>query len=54
MRELFYKPLFLHCICHTLGVIPAQAGIQGNTHRCPWPWIPAFAGMTVVGGVGVR
>jgi len=31
---------------HTLGVIPAKAGIQGNTHRRPWPWIPACAGMT--------
>jgi hypothetical protein len=26
-------------------VIPAKAGIQGN-ERDPWPWIPAFAGMT--------
>jgi hypothetical protein len=26
-------------------VIPAKAGIQGNK-RIPWPWIPAFAGLT--------
>ena len=38
------------------GVIPAQAGIQGNAHwgRFPWPWIPACAGMTAVGGQGLR
>jgi hypothetical protein len=27
-------------------VIPAQAGIQGFTHKCGF-WIPAYAGMTV-------
>ena len=42
----FYKPLY----SNTLSVvIPAQAGIQGRLRRCPWPWIPACAGMTVDG-----
>jgi hypothetical protein len=31
-------------------VIPAQAGIHGRRHlaasNAPFPWIPAFAGMT--------
>jgi len=30
---------------HFFTVRPAKAGIQGK-RRGPWPWIPAFAGMT--------
>jgi len=30
------------------SVIPAKAGIQGNPRGLDmWPWIPAFAGMTI-------
>jgi hypothetical protein len=32
--------------------IPAQAGTQVEfTSRCVWPWVPAFAGMTVWWGM---
>ena len=34
-------------------VIPAKAGIRGN-QREPWPWIPAFAGMTGKDGLRFR
>jgi len=34
------------------SVIPAEAGIQGV--RLREPWIPAFAGMTGGGGLGVH
>ena len=29
-------------------VIPAKAGIQSRKRCFPWPWIPAFAGMTIL------
>jgi hypothetical protein len=38
MRE--FRPIYF--------VIPAKAGIQGRLGRYVLPWIPAFAGMTVV------
>ena len=33
------------------SVMPAQAGIQGRRLLACSPWIPAFAGMTIVGDV---
>ena len=31
------------------SVIPAKAGTQSHEHVAQFPWVPAFAGMTIGG-----
>ena len=35
-------------------VIPARAGIRGLNGTAPPSWLPAYAGMTLLGGRGLR